>query len=97
MAVGAGTALLLRRGPTGRRPIEPMWRLARAGGRMARQGARYALDRGVDAWDNLPREEIAERVRDYAEAARDTIDHVVDSELQRIRRSIKRQRKRLGI
>ena len=97
MAVGAGTALLLRRGPSGRRPIEPMWRIARAGGRFARKGARVAWDRGVEAWDNVPREEIAERVRDYAEAARDTIDHVVDAELARLRRTIKRQRKRLGI
>lgn len=64
---------------------------------MARKGARFAWDRGVDAWENVPREEIAARVRDYADAARDTIDHVVDSELKSLRRSIKRQRKRLGI
>ena len=97
VAVGAGTALLLRTGPSGRRPIEPMWRMARAGGRMARKGARFAWDRGVDAWDNIPREEIAERVRDYADAARDTIDHVVDSELESLRRTIKRHRKKMGI
>ena len=64
---------------------------------MARKASRYAWDRGVDAWDNIPREEIAERVRDYAESARDTIDHVVASELKSLRKSIKRQRGRLGI
>jgi hypothetical protein len=97
VAVGAGTALLLRRGPGGKRPIEPMWKMARAGGRMARRASRFAWDRGVDAWDNIPREEIAERVRDYAESARDTIDDVVGSELASLRRTIKRHRKRMGI
>jgi hypothetical protein len=97
VAVGAGTAFLLRRGPGGRRPIEPVWRAARAGGKMARRASRFAWDRGVEAWDNIPRDEIAERVRDYAEAARDTIDNVVHSELKNLRRSIKRQRSRMGI
>ena len=88
---------MLRRGPGGRRPIEPMWRMARAGGKMAGRASRYAWKRGAVAWDNIPREEIAERVRDYADAARETIDHVVNSELKSLRRSIKRQRRRLGI
>lgn len=64
---------------------------------MASKGARFAWDRGVDAWDNIPREEIAERVRDYAASARETIDHVVDSELESLRRTIKRHRKNLGV
>ena len=74
-----------------------MWRMARAGGKLASRGARYAWKHGAEAWDNIPREEIAERVRDYAEAARDTIDNVVHSELKSLRRSIKRQRSRMGI
>lgn len=97
VAVGAGTALLLRQGPGGRRPIEPMWRMARAGGRLASRASRFAWDRGAEAWDKIPREEIAERVRDYAESARDTIDHVVESELENLRRTIKRHRKRMGV
>lgn len=64
---------------------------------MAQKGARYAWERGVDAWDHIPREEIAERVRDYAEAARERIDHLVDSELRDFRKTLKRQRKRLGV
>ena len=71
--------------------------MARAGGKLASRGARDALKHGAEAWDNIPREEIAERVRDYAEAARDTIDNVVHSELKSLRRSIKRQRSRMGI
>lgn len=88
---------MLRRGPGGKRPIEPVWRAARAGGRMARRASRFAWERGVDAWDNIPREEIAERVRDYAEAARDRIDHLVEHELRDFRKTLRRQRKRLGI
>lgn len=64
---------------------------------MAGRGARVAWDRGVDAWDSLPREEIAEKVRDYFDAARDTIDDFVESELQDLRKAIRRRRKKLGI
>src|SRR5687767_8993689 len=52
LAIGAGTTLLLRRGPSGGRPIAPAWRVAkrgaREGARLAGRGARYAWDRGVD-------------------------------------------------
>lgn len=101
LAIGAGTTLLLRRGPSGGRPISPAWRLARKGAKvgatMAGRGARYAWDRGVDAWDRVPRDEIEGRMRDYFESARDTIDHLVESELKDLRRAIRRQRKKLGL
>lgn len=93
--------MLLRRGPSGSRPIAPMWRGARKGarvaGRMAGRGARYAWDKGVDAWDQVPREEIAERMREYFDTAREHIDDYVESELKDLRRAIRRQRKKLGI
>lgn len=95
--VGAGAALLLRRGPSGSRPIEPAWRAARKAGRLARRGASFAWDRGVDAWDRIPREEIADRLHDYAESARDSIDEFVHSELEDFRRAIRKQRKKLGV
>lgn len=101
LAIGAGTTLLLRRGPSGGRPIGPAWRLARKGAKVGAQvagrGARYAWDRGVDAWDRIPRDEIETRVRDYFESARDTIDHLVESELKDLRRAIRRQRKKIGL
>ena len=97
VVVGAGAALLLRRGPSGNRPIEPAWRFARKSARLARKGARAAWDYGSDAWDRVPREEIAERVRDYAESARDSIDEFVHSELKDLRRAIRQRRKKLGI
>lgn len=78
----------------------PVWRAAgvgaRAGARLAGRGAHMAWDRGVEAWDRIPREEIGERVRDYFESARETIDHLVESELKDLRRAIRRQRKKLG-
>jgi hypothetical protein len=64
---------------------------------MAGRGARYAWDRGVDAWDRLPREEIEERMHDYFESARDTIDEFMHTELSGLRKAIRRQRKKLGI
>lgn len=97
LAIGAGTTLLLRRGPGGRRPIGPAWRATRAGAKLAGRGARYAWDRGVDAWDKIPREEIGERVRDYFDSARETLDELVHSELRDLRRAIRRRRKKLGI
>lgn len=67
-----------------------------AGARGAR-GARWAADRGEELWDRVPREEIAEKVHDYVETARDAIDEVVASELNDLRKAIRRQRKRIGI
>src|SRR6185503_19878010 len=60
LAIGAGTTLLLRRGPSGKRSIGPAWRLARSGAlsgsrlagsgalsgaRLSSKGAQYAWDR----------------------------------------------------
>ena len=96
VAIGAGTTLLLRRGPGGRRPIGPAWRAARSGARLAGRGARYAWDRGVDLWERVPREEIEGQVREYFDSARDTIDRYVESELKDLRKAIRRRRKKLG-
>jgi hypothetical protein len=97
LAIGAGTTLLLRTGPSGRRPISPAWRAARTGAKWAGRGARFAWDRGVDAWERVPRDEIEEKVRDYVDSARDSIEEFVQSELKGLRRAIRRRRKSLGI
>ena len=65
--------------------------------RLGMRGARWAAERGEDAWDAIPRREIREHVSDYLGRARDAIDDAVDSELHDLRRALKRQRKRLGI
>lgn len=51
-AVGAGITLLLRRGPSGRRPVGPLMRYAGRGAALAglagMQGARWAGGRGLE-------------------------------------------------
>lgn len=70
---------------------------ARAGARVAGRGARLAWDRGVDLWDRIPREEIEERLRDYVDSARDSIEEAVASELKDLRKAIRRRRRKLGL
>ena len=105
LTIGAGLTFLLRRGPSGSRPLMPMlmgvgrgasW-TGRRGARLAARGARWAAERGEDLWDRIPREEIGEHVSDYMKRAREAIDDAVDFELKDLRRAVRRQRKRLGI
>jgi hypothetical protein len=70
---------------------------AAIGAEYAGRGARYAWDRGVDAWERIPRDEIEDRMRDYFESARDVIEHTVEHELQDLRKAIRRRRKKLGL
>lgn len=112
LAVGAGLTYMLRRGPSGRRPMTPVmlgmgrgatWagkKAARAG----RVGARWTAKQGSEMWDRVPRDEIRETMADYRDnvadylgRARDAIDDVVESELKDLRRAVRRQRKRLGV
>jgi hypothetical protein len=103
LAIGAGVTFMMRRGPSGRRPMSPLLASAAmgaswAGRRAARAGsagARWAADRGEDLWDRT--EDLREHVADYVGHAREVIDDAVESELRDLRRAIKRQRKRLGI
>lgn len=112
VAVGAGITYMLRRGPSGRRPVSPvmmgMGRGATWAGKNAmragRSGGRLAAKYGAEMWDRVPREEIRETVADYRDnvadylgRAKDAIDDVVESELKDLRRAVRRQRKRLGI
>lgn len=112
MAVGAGAALLLRRGPGGSRPLGPALRIAGRGARLAgaagltgaawagkhgARGARWAAERGEELWDRVPADEIRSNVAHYAEAAREAIDEAVENEVRDIKRAIRRQRKRIGI
>ena len=100
-AIGATATLLLRRGPSGDRPIVPAARAMRRGaqwaGKRGLEGARWAADRGEELWDRVPREEIADTLGGYLEGARKAIDDAVEDELKDLRRAIRRQRKRLGI
>src|SRR5690348_10279747 len=112
LAVGAGLTYMLRRGPSGRRPVSPvvmgMSRGAAWAGKNAmragRKGGRWAAKYGSEMWDRIPRDEIREQmgdyrdnVADYVGRAKDAIDDAVESELKDLRRAVRRQRKRLGI
>ena len=112
MTIGAGLTFILRRGPSGRRPMTPVMvgvgRGAKWAGRNAARygtaGAKWTAKRGSEMWDRIPRDEIREHVSDYRDhvaeymgKAREAIDDVVASELKDLRRAVRRQRKRLGI
>ena len=103
--IGAGAALLLRRGPTGRRPLSPFasaaggaaLTAARWAGKRGRTGARWAARRGEELWDRVPVDEVREELGDALESARHAVADVVESELRDLRKAIRRQRKRLGV
>jgi hypothetical protein len=92
VAIGVGTTLLLRRGPSGRRPIGPI-----VGG--ATMPVRLAGRQVADVFREPPsrREAVERQVRSFLDAARERIDDAVESELRDLRGAIKRQRKRLGL
>jgi hypothetical protein len=103
--IGAGAALLLRRGPSGRSPISPFARAAAGGavtaarwaGKRGRTGARWAAKRGAEAWDRVPVESMREEIGDAIDSAREAVADVVETELRDLRKAIRRQRKRLGV
>lgn len=64
-----------------------------AGGR----GAKWAKARGEDLLDRIPTDEIEDSVRESVSEARDRIDGFVRSELDDLRRALRKQRKRLGV
>ena len=105
LTIGAGLTYVLRRGPSGGRPLSPVLRHVGRGARWAGRraaaasmtGARWAADQGEDLWDRIPRDAIRKEMREYVGRAREAIDDVVESELRDLRRAIRRQRKRLGI
>ena len=103
--IGAGAALLLRRGPSGRRPLSPLARAtaggavtaARWAGKRGRTGARWAAKRGGELWDRVPVESMREEIGDVIDSAREAVADVVETELRDLRKAIRRQRKRLGV
>src|SRR2546423_14642854 len=68
VAIGVGTTLLVRRGPSGSRPMSPILRGAALGAkwagvnaaRLGARGASWARDTGEELWDLIPREGISD-------------------------------------
>ena len=100
-AIGATATLLLRRGPSGSRPVTPMLRGAKWAGRGAvaagAAGARWARDHGSDLLEQIPTDRIEREVRESVGEARDRINGFVQHELRDLRKAIRRQRRRLGV
>jgi hypothetical protein len=61
------------------------------------RGARWAKTRGEELLERVPMEEIDETVRESVSEARERVDEFVRTELDDLRRALRRQRKRLGI
>jgi hypothetical protein len=105
MTIGAGLTYMLRRGPSGSRPVSPLLRgIGRGAGWAGKRAAvagtasgRWAADSAQSLWDRVPREEIRDHVQDYVGRAREAIDDAVETELRDLRKAIRRQRKRLGV
>jgi hypothetical protein len=100
LVAGAGIAFLLR----GRRK-STAGTLAREAGALAgaaarrtgRRGVKWAAQRGEELIDQIPVEEITDSLGEYVATAREAIDDTVTHELNDLRKSIRRHRKRLGI
>jgi hypothetical protein len=105
MALGAGITFMLRRGPSGRRPISPALEGAGRGLKWAgkgawkagSRGAKWAGDQGEELWEKVPRDEISRGVRRGYESAKGSLDDMVESELKSLRKAIRRRRKQLGL
>ena len=103
--IGAGAALMLRSGPSGRRPLSPVARAAggaalgaaRWANKRGRRGAKWAARRGGELWERVPVDTVREELGDALDSAREKVADVVESELRDLRKAIRRQRKRLGV
>lgn len=112
LTVGVGVTLLIRRGPAGRRPLMMGMELAGRGarvagmagmsgakvaGRTAARNARRGWSRGMEWASDLPLDDVGDQLRDYLEAAKGAIEDTVSGELQDLRKSFRRRRRRLGL
>jgi hypothetical protein len=92
VAIGVGTTLLLRRGPSGRRPIA----IGASGATLPIRVAGRSVA-GMFRDQPSKRQAVERQVRSFLHDARERIDDVVESELRDLRGALKRQRKRLGV
>lgn len=95
--MGASAALLLRRGPSGSRPLVMGVRGVARGAQAGYKGARRMVGGRESLLDRIPLDSVKEHVEDYLGRARERIDDAVEGELRSLRRAIRRQRKRVGL
>jgi gas vesicle protein len=70
---------------------------ARWAGERSAQGYRAARERGEELVESIPVDDITDSVREYVDGAREAINDVVRSEMNDLRKAVRRQRKRIGI
>ncbi len=63
----------------------------------AAKGARRGYERGMEWAEDLSFDGVGEQLQEYFEAAKGAIEDTVSGELQDLRKSIRRQRRRLGV
>jgi hypothetical protein len=111
-AVGVTATLLIRPGSSGRRPLMTGLSMAGRGarwagmaglagaqvaGREAMKRARRGVKRGTELMEELPLDNLRDQLRDYLDAAKGAIEDTVREELQDLRKSVRRRRKRFGM
>ncbi len=87
---GRGAQLASMAGVSGAKVV------SRAASRSAR-GARRGIERGMEWAEELPLDDVGSQIRDYFEAAKGAIEDTVSGELQDLRKTIRRKRRRFGI
>jgi hypothetical protein len=111
LTVGVGVTMLFRRRPQPTRSSlmrgmelagkgAGIASLAGAGARLASKaadGARRGYGRGVEWAEDISLEGVGEQLHDYFQAAKGANEDPVSGELQDLRKSIRRRRRRLGI
>ena len=65
--------------------------------RTAARGARRGYDRGMEMAEAVSLDRVGEQLHEYFEAAKAAVEDTVSGELQDLRKSIRRRRRRLGI
>ena len=70
---------------------------ARWVGEQSARGYRAGRERTEEMIDSIPVDDISESVRDYVDSAKEAINDVVRSEMNDLRKAVRRQRKRIGI
>ncbi len=74
--------------------------LAGAGARLAGKaadGARRGYERSAEWAEDVSLEGVGEQLHEYFEAAKAAVEDTVSGELQDLRKSIRRRRRRLGV
>lgn len=108
LAVGVTATFLIRRGPSGRRPLVAGMAMAGEGARWARKHgiprgrrmmkqARRKIERGRDMIEDMPVDEWKDQIGGYVETLKGAIEDAVNDELRDLRKAVRRKRRQFGV